>query len=108
MSDQIVYVGLFLIVFASLPLILKWVQRNTILGQSNLVKSVNVVSMVSLGASQRLVTVEVGPASNRLLLVLGISAQNIVCLHKFSVSVPADHVNLDGETGVCSQHAESE
>ena len=108
MSEQLVYVGLFLVVFASIPLILKWVQRNTALGQTSMVKSIKVVSMVSLGVSQRLVTVEVGPEGQRLLLVLGISAQNIVCLHKFSINSSDKIGNLDGELGGNVDHAEAQ
>ena len=107
MSEQLVYVGLFLVVFASIPLILKWVQRNTALGQTSMVKSIKVVSMVSLGVSQRLVTVEVGPEGQRLLLVLGISPQNIVCLHKFSIDSSEKIGNLDGELGGNVDHAEA-
>ena len=108
MSEQLVYVGLFLVVFASIPLILKWVQRNSALGNTSIVRPIKVVSMVSLGVSQRVVTVEVGPDGQRLLLVLGISAQRIVCLHKFSINSPDSIGNIDGELGGKVDHAEAQ
>lgn len=89
MSDQLVYVGLFLVIFACLPWAVKWALRNTTVGQAQVAKTAKIVSMVGLGPSQRLVTVEVGPEHNKLQLVLGISAQQIVCLHKFPLT-PVD------------------
>jgi len=97
MSEQLVYVGLFLVVFASIPLILKRFLRHSESGHSALAKSTKIVSMVGVGPNQRVVTVEVGPDNKRLLLVLGVSAQSMVCLHKF----PAD-ASIDAEVGVAS------
>lgn len=97
MSEQLVYVGLFLVVFASIPLILKRFLRNTADGQHGLVKSTKIVSMVGVGPSQRVVTVEVGPDNKRVLLVLGVCAQSIVCLHKFAADSSIDVSNSDSE-----------
>lgn len=54
-----------------------------------------VVSAVGLGPNQRVVTVEVGPENRRLLLVLGVSAQGIVCLHKFEADSSSHLSNLE-------------
>lgn len=40
-----------------------------------------VVSTVAVGPNQRVVTVEVGPESARVWLVLGVTPQSIQCLH---------------------------
>ena len=40
-----------------------------------------VLSQVAVGPQQRVVTVEVGPPQQRTVLVLGVTAQNINCLH---------------------------
>ena len=56
-----------------------------------------VVSAVGLGPNQRVVTVEVGPENRRLLLVLGVSAQGIVCLHKFEADPPIHLPILDAK-----------
>jgi len=45
-----------------------------------------VLSAVAVGPHQRVVTLEVGPAHDRVCLVLGVTAQSISCLH----STPAD------------------
>ena len=100
MSEQLVYVGMFLVVFASVPLLLKRFLRNTTNSQSGLVKSTRIVSIVGVGPNQRVVTLEVGPEDKRLLLVLGVSAQNIVCLHKFATDPSADISSLDSDIGV--------
>lgn len=88
MSVQLVYVGLFLAVFAFLPLILKKVMQKMSGEHSTLFNFSKVVSTVGLGQNQRVVTVEVGPENRRLLLVLGVSAQGIICLHKFEADSP--------------------
>ncbi|OYU46724.1 MAG: hypothetical protein CFE44_00605 [Burkholderiales bacterium PBB4] len=90
MSEQLVYVGLFLALFACIPWALKWGLRNTSVGQSQVAKTTKIVSMVGLGPSQRLVTVEVGPEHDKLQLVLGVTAQQIVCLHKFALTPATD------------------
>ena len=40
-----------------------------------------VLSQVAVGPHQRVVTVEVGPEHCRTLLVLGVTAQQVNCLH---------------------------
>ena len=97
MSEQLVYIGVFLIVFASIPLILKRFLRGRALGESGSVSATKVISMVGVGPNQRVVTVEVGPDNKRLLLVLGVSGQNIACLHKFET----------GSSAATSHHTEA-
>lgn len=46
-----------------------------------------IVSVVAVGPSQRVVTLEAGPEHDRLLLVLGVTSHNITCLHSSSVSI---------------------
>ena len=45
-----------------------------------------VVSAVAVGPQQRVVTVEVGPEHARTWLVLGVTAQQVSCLHVLPVS----------------------
>ena len=40
------------------------------------------VSSLALGPQQRVVTVDVGDGAERVRLVLGVTAQQIVCLHR--------------------------
>jgi flagellar protein FliO/FliZ len=46
-----------------------------------------IVSAVAVGPHQRVVTVEVGPEGARTLLVLGVTAQTISCLHSSPAAV---------------------
>ncbi len=106
MSEQLIYVGLFLIVFASIPLILKKVLRGTVNSQLISAKPTKVVSVVGLGQNQRVVAVEVGPEDMRLFLVLGVSAQNIVCLHKFVANSSKEVAGSDARAELAKQPGE--
>ena len=45
-----------------------------------------VLSAIAVGPHQRVVTVEVGPEHSRTVLVLGVTAQQVSCLHVLSPS----------------------
>ena len=86
MAEQWVYVGLFVVAFACLPLILKKLLQTKAAAQLGLPTATKIVSMVNLGPNQRVVTIEVGPENGRVMLVLAVSPQSISCLHQFEVS----------------------
>ena len=66
---------------AALPWLLKrWQQRRQLASGSPLV-SAQVLASVTIGPGQRVVTVEVGQGAEKTCLVLGVTAQNIHCLH---------------------------
>ena len=77
---------------ACLPWLLKrWQQRQQAVRNAAGV-SAQVLSSISVGPSQRVVTVEVGQGSQKTCLVLGVTAQNIQCLHVLGSQAPAsDH-----------------
>lgn len=78
----------FVLVLALIPVGLKWVQsRSGVKGASSTAK---IVSAVAVGPHQRVVTVEVGPEDARVWLTLGVTAQNISCLHSALAPQPAD------------------
>lgn len=85
MTQTLMTVGLFVVLLALVPLTLKWVQRRSVGGISGMGSTPRVISAVAVGPHQRVVTVEVGPESDRTWLILGVTAQSITCLH----SVPA-------------------
>ena len=91
MTQAWVSVVFFVVLLALVPVALKWVQRRTggvVAGSGAATK---IVSAVGVGPHQRLVTVEVGPEGARVWLTLGVTAQNITCLH--TAAVPqATHV----------------
>jgi len=84
MTQTIVSVVLFLVILALLPLAIRWLQQRAPGGASTGAAS-RIVSTLAVGPQQRVVTVEVGPESARTWLVLGVTAQNITCLHNVPV-----------------------
>ncbi len=84
MTQTIVSVVLFLVILALLPLAIRWLQQRNPGGASAAAAS-RIVSTLAVGPQQRVVTVEVGPEGARTWLVLGVTPQNITCLH----SMPA-------------------
>ncbi len=84
MTQTIVSVVLFLVVLALLPLAIRWYQQRAPGGASPSAAS-RIVSTVAVGPQQRVVTLEVGPEGSRTWLVLGVTAQNITCLHSMPV-----------------------
>jgi len=80
MTQTIVSVAVFLVLLALLPLGIRWLQRRAP-GGSITTGASRIVSAIAVGPHQRVVTVEVGPEEARTWLVLGVTAQNITCLH---------------------------
>jgi len=87
MTQTIVSVVLFLVILALLPLAIRWIQQRAP-GSAATNAASRIVSTLAVGPQQRVVTVEVGPEGDRSWLVLGVTAQNITCLHSVPV-VPA-------------------
>jgi flagellar protein FliO/FliZ len=90
MTSTLISVGLFVLLLALVPAGLKWVQRRTAGVGSGLASASRVVSAIAVGPHQRVVTVEVGPEGSRTWLTLGVTAQNITCLHSVAVDSTMD------------------
>lgn len=88
MTQTIVSVVLFLIVLALLPLAIRWYQQRAA-GITSPTTASRIVSTLVVGPQQRVLTVEVGPEGARVWLVLGVTAQNISCLHSMPVGTAA-------------------
>ncbi len=88
MTQTIVSVVLFLIVLALLPLAIRWYQQRAA-GSTSPTTASRIVSTLAVGPQQRVITVEVGPEGARVWLVLGVTPQNIGCLHSIPVGAPA-------------------
>ncbi|MDD2880979.1 MAG: flagellar biosynthetic protein FliO [Rhodoferax sp.] len=84
-----VSVVLFVVLLALVPVALKWVQRRAGGGLMGTASATRIVSAVGVGPHQRVVTVEVGPEGARVWLTLGVTAQNITCLHTAAAPVGA-------------------
>jgi flagellar protein FliO/FliZ len=81
MSLQYLPVVFFLLALASVPFLLRWLksrvpQSGVLSGAQN-----KLISVIAVGPHQRVVTVEVGPAHERVWLTLGVSSAGIQCLH---------------------------
>lgn len=82
MGQTLVVVVLFVAAVALLPWLVRRLQQRQAGGQAaHAGAAAKVLSAVPVGPQQRVVTVEVGPAHQRVWLVLGVTAQNVQCLH---------------------------
>ncbi|MDE2616449.1 MAG: flagellar biosynthetic protein FliO [Burkholderiales bacterium] len=88
MTQTIVSVVLFLVILALLPLAIRWYQQRAPGGAAPAAAS-RIVSTLAVGPQQRVVTVEVGPEGARVWLVLGVTPQNVNCLHSLPVGSAA-------------------
>lgn len=100
MTQALVSVVLFVFLLALIPVALKWAQRRAAGGASSTFAASKVISAVAVGPHQRVVTVEVGPEGARTWLTLGVTAQNISCLHSALVETKADAEFLPITDGV--------
>ena len=89
MSQSYISVLVFLGLLACLPMAIKWVKQRGAGGVRELAGHSKIVSAVAVGPHQRVVTVEVGPEGARTLLVLGVTAQTISCLHISPLVAPS-------------------
>lgn len=72
---------LFIGVLAALPWLLRRWQQRQLVARGEQGVQTQVLSTVALSPGQRIVVVEVGQGGQRTRLVLGVTAQNINCLH---------------------------
>jgi flagellar protein FliO/FliZ len=79
----------FIAVVAMIPLVLWLLKRTPLGGGGAAAGSPRTVGVVTLSASQKLVTIEVGQGEDRLWLVLGVTPQSIRTLHTMVAQQPA-------------------
>ena len=77
MTQTLLVVVLFVGAIAMLPWLIKRLQQRHAKGGAALGAHSRVLSAVSVGPHQRVVTVEVGPEHARTSLVLGVTAQQV-------------------------------
>ncbi|MFN7154678.1 MAG: FliO/MopB family protein [Acidovorax sp.] len=86
MTQTLLVVVLFVGAMALLPWLVRRVQQRQAAGGMAGGSVSRVLSAVAVGPQQRVVTVEVGPEHARMWLVLGVTAQNVSCLHVLPAS----------------------
>jgi len=88
MTQTLLVVVLFVAAMAALPWLVRRVQQRHAAGSAGAGATSRVLSAVAVGPQQRVVTVEVGPEHARSWLVLGVTAQQISCLHVLPAGAP--------------------
>lgn len=86
--QTIVVLVLFVAVMAVLPWLLRRWQRRQMEARGVQDVQAQVLSTAVLAPGQRIVVVEVGQGARSTRLVLGVTAQNIHCLHVLSDTAP--------------------
>ena len=86
MTQTLMVVVLFVGAMALLPWLVRRLQQRQAAGVAGLGAASKVLSAVAVGPHQRVVTVEVGPENARTWLVLGVTAQQVSCLHVLPVA----------------------
>ena len=89
MTQTLVVVVLFVGAIAMLPWLIKRLQQRHAKGGVAPGAHSRVLSAVSVGPHQRVVTVEIGPEHARTCLVLGVTAQQVTCLYVLGPNVSA-------------------
>ena len=89
MTQTLLVVVLFVGAIAMLPWLIKRLQQRHAKGGAALGAHSRVLSAVSVGPHQRVVTVEVGPEHARTSLVLGVTAQQVTCLYVLAPNASA-------------------
>ncbi len=86
MSQTLLVVVLFVAAMAALPWLVRRIQQKQARSGMAAGTASKVLSAIAVGPHQRVVTVEVGPEHSRTVLVLGVTAQQVSCLHVLSPS----------------------
>jgi len=89
MTQTLLLVGLFVAALAALPWLIRRLQQRRAGLQAGVGAASRVLSAVAVGPQQRVVTVEVGSPQQRTVLVLGVTAQQINCLHVLPAATSA-------------------
>ena len=100
--QTIVVLVLFIAVMAALPWLLRRWQQRQLVARGEQGVQTQVLSAVALSPGQRIVVVEVGQGGQRTRLVLGVTAQNIHCLHVLGSTAPAGSVDAGAAASAAS------
>jgi flagellar protein FliO/FliZ len=94
MTQSIIWIVGVVALLALIPFGLKWVQRRVNGHSPGNSSACRVVSAIAVGPQQRVVVVEVGPAGNRICLVLGVTPQSVNCLYTTGLESASSDVSL--------------
>lgn len=100
MTQTLVVVVMFVGAMAMLPWVVRRLQQRRTGVGAGAHSAARVLSAVAVGPQQRVVTVEVGPEHARTYLVLGVTAQQINCLHVLPVGLDQTSTSASVSCGV--------
>lgn len=83
-SQTLLLVVLFVAAMAALPWLVRRIQQRQAGSGMTPGAASKVLSAVAVGPHQRVVAVEVGPENSRTVLILGVTSQQVSCLHVLS------------------------
>ena len=106
MTQTLMAVVLFVGAVAMLPWLVRYLQQRRVVAQAGLGVATRVLSAVAVGPHQRVVTVEVGSDGAKVCLVLGVTAQQVSCLHVMQPALPVPPG--EGFAQVMAQAAQSD
>ena len=98
MTQTLLVVVLFVGAMAMLPWLVRRLQQRRVAGGSTGASASRVLSAVAVGPQQRVVTVEDGPDHARTVLVLGVTTQQINCLHVLPAGATRGPVGVTGSS----------
>lgn len=103
LTQTLALVAIMVVLLALLPGAVKWLQARTNARAPGQPTTTRLVSAVAVGPHQRVVTVEVGPAAARTMLVLGVTPQSVSCLHSVALAPQAPRsANEPAQVGAMS------
>lgn len=82
MTQQLLWIGVFIAFLAALPWLLRWARARAAASAGTGDSQSRFISAVAVGPQQRVVTVEVGPSHDRVWLTVGVTGQAMVLLHR--------------------------
>lgn len=106
MWPTLMLVALFVAAMAALPWLVRRLQQKNLLpramgmARGQVAVPGQVLGSLSIGPQQRVVTVQVGEGDEAVRLVLGVTAQQIQCLHTFAAqdtSAQAAHASISNQ-----------
>jgi len=99
MTQSLILIGLFLAVLVSLPFVIDRLKKRYGFAQPGPAAASRIVSALSIGPHQKVVTVETGPSQARVWLVLGVTQQSIQCLYSMPAENSSTTIATSGSPG---------
>ena len=104
MTQSLILVGLFMAALMCMPWAVGRLKKRYGIAPGGPVGASRLISALAVGPQQKVVTVEVGPAHERVCLVLGVTPQSIQCLHRFAPAHSSNNISASGNSDQIPNH----